>query len=83
MIDFIAAEGKSKRAVIAMILLYGLALYVFLGVVTAVAFVLFGLARVLPQSASVTVAARILLLPGATALWPYVLLRWLKSRDTP
>ena len=65
-----------------MILLYGLALYVLLGIVTAVAFVIFGVSQVLPHSATVTVGARILLLPGAAALWPYVLLRWLKSRDT-
>jgi hypothetical protein len=63
-----------------MILLYGLALYVLLGIVTAIVFVIFGVSQVLPHSATVTVGARILLLPGAAALWPYVLLRWLKSR---
>jgi hypothetical protein len=66
-----------------MILLYGLALYVLLGIVTAVAFVIFGVSQVLPPAATVTVGARILLLPGAAALWPYVLLRWLKSRGAP
>jgi hypothetical protein len=64
---------------LAMILLYGLALYVLLGVATSVAFVLVGVTRMLPASASVTPGARILLLPGAAALWPYVLFRWLKS----
>jgi hypothetical protein len=63
-----------------MILLYGFALYVLLGIVTAIVFVIFGVSQVLPHSATVTVGARILLLPGAAALWPYVLLRWLKSR---
>jgi hypothetical protein len=63
-----------------MILLYGLALYVVLGIVTAVAFVIFGVSQVLPQGTSVTVGARILILPGAAAMWPYVLIRWLKSR---
>ena len=62
-----------------MILLYGFALYALLGIVTAVLFVTFGVAQVLPHSATVTVGARILLLPGAAALWPYVLVRWLKS----
>ena len=66
-----------------MILLYGLALYALLGIVTAVLFVIFGVSQVLPHSATVTVGARILLLPGATALWPYVLIRWLKSRGAP
>ena len=60
-------------------ILYGLALYALLGIVTAVVFVIFGVSQVLPHSATVTVGARILLLPGAAALWPYVLIRWLKS----
>ncbi len=63
-----------------MILLFGLALYVLFGIVTGVAFVIFGVAQVLPHGATVTAGARILWLPGAAILWPYVLMRWLKSR---
>lgn len=63
-----------------MILLYGLALYVLIGVVTAAAFGIFGVTQVLPHSTTVTAGARVLLLPGAAALWPYVLYRWLTSR---
>jgi len=48
------------------------------GFVTGLAFVVFGVTTV--QSAPVTVGARILLLPAATALWPLVLSRWLRSR---
>jgi hypothetical protein len=62
-----------------MILLYGLAAYGAVGVVAALAFVTFGVTRLLPHPAPVSVGARILLIPGATALWPYVMLRWLKS----
>jgi hypothetical protein len=61
-------------------LLYALGLYVLLGLVTAVAFVSFGVTQVLPYS--MTIGARILVLPGAAALWPYVLVRWLRSRRT-
>ena len=61
------------------ILLYGLELYVLVGVITALAFVTFGVTQVLPYS--MTLGARILVLPGAAALWPYVLIRWLKSRS--
>ena len=61
-----------------MILLYGLGLYALLGLVTAVAFVSVGVTQVLPYS--MTIGARILVLPGAAALWPYVLVRWLTSR---
>lgn len=61
-----------------MIVLEILAAYVATGMVVAVAFVIFGLPRVLPRT-SVTAGARLLLLPGTTALWPFVLGRWLKA----
>jgi hypothetical protein len=64
-----------------MILLYAVALYLAIGLVTGAAFVILGVAQV--AHASVTVGARILLLPGATMLWPYVINRWLKSRHSP
>jgi hypothetical protein len=56
------------------------ALYAAVGAVTAVAFVTFGIARVLPVGTPVTAGARVLLIPGAAILWPYVLLRWMKAR---
>jgi len=67
------------RAGIAMIVLTVLALYAAAGVAIGLAFVAFGVTRVLPEPAPVTLGARILLLPGAAALWPYVLMRWLTS----
>jgi len=63
----------------AMLAGYGFLLYVAFGACVAVAFVIAGPDRVLSQPASFTPAARLLLLPGAAALWPYVLLRWLRS----
>jgi hypothetical protein len=66
----------------AIILFYGLALYAVCGIVTAIAFVTVGIAQVLPH-ASVTAPARILWLPGAAILWPYVLMRWLKTPSAP
>jgi hypothetical protein len=59
------------------LLLNALALYAAIGVVTALAFVAFGVTRV--QPATLSLGARILILPGAAALWPYVLLRWFKA----
>ena len=47
------------------------------GVLAALAFASFGVSRV--QSAPVSLGARILILPGAAALWPYVLTRWLTA----
>jgi hypothetical protein len=58
-------------------LLYALEFYVLAGLGVALAFVTFGVAKVLPISTSFTAGARLLLLPGAAALWPYVLARWL------
>jgi len=57
------------------ILLNLLVLYGAIGAVTALAFAAFGVTRV--QSARMSLGARLLILPGAAALWPYVLKRWI------
>ena len=62
-------------------LLNALALYGVAGAVTAVAFVTLGVTRV--QPAPLSLGARLLILPGAAALWPYVLMRWLRAPGTP
>jgi hypothetical protein len=59
-------------------LLYLLAVYAVAGVLTAIAFVSIGVVQVQPLP--VTWGARILLLPGAFALWPVVLARWRRLR---
>jgi hypothetical protein len=56
------------------------AIYILAGVIVAFAFVTAGLAVVLPAGTPVTIGARILFLPAATALWPIVLSRWLRLR---
>lgn len=56
-----------------------LALYAMLGVAVGLAFVLGAATRILPQPATVTTPARILLFPGAAVLWPVVLRRWLQT----
>ena len=58
---------------------WGLALYAATGIAVGMAFVAVGARRVLPGSGSFTPGARALILPGAAALWPYVLIRWLKA----
>jgi hypothetical protein len=63
----------------ATLLLAALALYVAAGVITGAAFVAVGVTAV--QPAPVTLGARILLLPGAVALWPLILSRWFKARS--
>ena len=61
--------------------LYAFALYAAAGVVTALAFVSVGLSQVLNPPMPATLGARILLLPGSFALWPYILIRWCKARS--
>jgi hypothetical protein len=73
--------GNCRMSSIATILLSAVALYVAAGIVAGLAFVLFGVTHVLPHPVTVTIGARILLLPGAILLWPLVLGRWLKSRN--
>ncbi len=65
---------------IAAILFGALAVYFAVGLPAALAFIALGVTRV--QPAPVTIGARILLLPGAVALWPLVLSRWLAARST-
>ena len=65
---------------IAALLYSGIGLYLLVGFVIAIAFVTFGAPRLLPAPAPISVGARLLLVPGAAALWPYVLTRWLKAK---
>jgi hypothetical protein len=66
---------------VAKILFGVLVAYVAIGFIAALAFVAVGVVRV--QPAPVTIGARILLLPGTTALWPLVLARWFSARRMP
>src|SRR6516225_3784684 len=52
-----------------MIVLLALVLYAAAGIAIAAAFLVFGVTRVLPEPAPVTLGARIVLFPGAAALW--------------
>jgi hypothetical protein len=58
--------------------LLALALYAAAGFAVAVAFLVFGVTRVLPEPAPVTLGARIMLFPCTAALW----LRMAWSRST-
>lgn len=62
-----------------MIVLGAVGLYAVVGLLVGTAFVIRGIDRALDPPADVSPGARILILPGAAALWPYVLKRWLSS----
>jgi hypothetical protein len=66
-----------------MLILTAIGLYTLAGLLVALAFVTMGVTRVLPHPAPVTMGARILLIPAAAALWPYVLYRWRSAGHAP
>ena len=66
-----------------MLFLTAIGLYALAGLLVALAFVTTGVTRVLPHPAPVTIGARILLIPAAAALWPYVLYRWRSAGHAP
>ena len=68
------ARGLIDMDAIAMVLLACAGLYGGFGLACAIAFVVCGVSAV--QSAPVSLGARILIFPGAVALWPLVLSRW-------
>jgi hypothetical protein len=53
--------------------------YAGLGLAFAVAFVARGAARIDPAAAGATLGFRLITLPGAAALWPWLLVRWLRG----
>jgi hypothetical protein len=57
--------------------------YAGIGVVFAVPFVLVGAGRIDPLARTGTPGFRLLLVPGAAALWPWLLARWLRSDGSP
>jgi hypothetical protein len=65
---------------IAVEVILGLAFaYVGVGAVFALSFVTFGAGRMDPDARGAPITVRLLLLPGALALWPLLLRKWLKG----
>jgi len=54
--------------------------YVLAGVVFAVPFTWRGAGILEPVAREGTLGFRLLILPGAITLWPYLLFRWLRAR---
>jgi hypothetical protein len=61
---------------IAHAIVVGVEAYALVGIGFALLFVVFGIARVLPGAGHVTPGARIMILPAAAGLWPWLMLRW-------
>lgn len=58
-------------------------LYLALGVVFAVPFLVRGLRRIDPATAGGTLGFKLVILPGVVALWPLLARRWLSGRTAP
>ena len=56
-----------------------LGLYAAFGLLFAIAFVTRGVERVDPSAHASSLGFRIVIVPGASALWPLLLLRWVRS----
>lgn len=56
-----------------------LAVYAGIGVPFAVVFVLLGVQRIDPAARGATRGFRMMILPGSVALWPLLLLRWVRG----
>lgn len=57
--------------------------YAGIGLLFAVAFVIFGAGRMDESAKGASVFFRLLILPGAAALWPVLLRRWLRGQTRP
>jgi hypothetical protein len=68
---------------IAALFLILLAAYLACGLLFAVPFVLFGVKSIDPHALRGTWGFRLLIIPGTTALWPWLLSRWLKGIHEP
>jgi uncharacterized membrane protein len=57
--------------------------YLAIGTVFALAFVVWGASRIDPGARGMPPSARALIVPGAAALWPLVLVKWLRQKVPP
>ena len=57
--------------------------YLALGLVFAVLFVLLGVQRVDPAARGSSWGFRLVVIPGVALLWPLLLSRWWRGRETP
>lgn len=68
---------------IAALFLILLGIYLGCGLLFAVPFVIWGVQRIDPHSVHASWGFRLLLVPGASALWPLLLRRWLRGVQAP
>jgi hypothetical protein len=64
-------------------LVWALSLYALVGLVFALPFAIRGAGRIDPAARTGTIGFRILVIPGAVALWPLLMSGWLRGRTAP
>lgn len=57
--------------------------YLGIGVVFAVSFLVKGVGKIDPAAAEGTVGFKIIIFPGVMALWPFLARRWMTGATTP
>lgn len=57
--------------------------YLGIGVVFAVPFLVKGVGKIDPAAAEGTVGFKVLIFPGVMALWPFLARRWMTGATTP
>ena len=65
------------------LVLISLGVYLSCGLIFAAPFVVFGVSRIDPHAAHGSWGFRFLILPGAMALWPLLLRRWIGGVRAP
>ncbi len=60
-----------------------LASYLALGILFAIPFITIGIAHIDPAARHAPLSFRLLILPGVAALWPLLLLRWIRRAPAP
>jgi len=68
---------------VATLLVHALYLYGIAGLVFAIAFVITGVKRIDSQAIGSGVGFRVSIFPGAAALWPLLLRRWISRTAQP
>ncbi len=68
---------------IANAILVAVATYIALGVVFGLYFIFKGISRLDHAAAGAAISFRVLMLPGAVGLWPWLLIRLIRTRANP
>ncbi len=67
----------------AQMLVLMLGLYFGIGFIFACLFVIFGVGRIDPAARTMPIRARLLILPGAAFLWPFMAFKWATQTEPP